>query len=164
VPTVINGKVYVGADSQVSVYGLLAETSPPPSAQVALIKSVNIKVRPNHTINGGVFQLTNTATSPETLTSVTIAFSSPSLFSAAHLAAKLKSGQRNALVTPVSVASIFTLTQTLVVPPKKVVRFRLQLTGAKGTGLSASSQSVVAVSAGANVGGLPAALGQVAPK
>jgi hypothetical protein len=164
VPTVINGKVYVGADSQVSVYGLLAETSPPPSAQVALIKSVNIKVRPNHTINGGVFQLTNTATSPETLTSVTIAFSSPSLFSAAHLAAKLKSGQRNALVTPVSAASIFTLTQTLVVPPKKVVRFRLQLTGAKGTGLSASSQSVVAVSAGANVGGLPAALGQVAPK
>jgi hypothetical protein len=44
------------------------------------------------------------------------------------------------------------------------VMFRLKLTGAKGSGLSASSQSVVAVSAGANVAGLPAPLGQVAPK
>jgi hypothetical protein len=164
VPTVINGKVYVGADSQVSVYGLLAQPSPPPSAQVAVIKSVNTKIRPNHTINGGVFRLTNTATSPETVTSVTIAFSSPSLFSSARLVAKLNSAQRNALVTTVSGASFFTLTKSLVVPPKKVVRLRLQLTGAKGMGLSASSQSVVALSAGANVSGLPAALGQVAPK
>ena len=164
VPTVINGKVYVGADSQMSVYGLLAEPSPPPSAQVAVTKSVNTKIPPNHTINGGVFQLTNTATSPETLTSVTIGFSSPSLFSSTHLVAKLNSQQRNAVVTTVSAASVFTLTKALVVPPQRVVRLHLQLTGAKGTGLSASSQSVVAVSAGANVSGLPAALGQVAPK
>jgi hypothetical protein len=81
-----------------------------------------------------------------------------------HLVAKLNSAQRNALVTTVSAASIFTLTKALVVPSKKVVRFRLQLTGAKGTGLLASSQSVIAVSAGANPSGLPAALGQVAPK
>ena len=164
VPTVINGKVYVGADSQMSVYGLLAEPSPPPSAQVTVIESANSKIRPNHTINGGVFQLTNTATSPETLTSVTIGFSSPSLFSSTHLVAKLNSQQRNAVVTTVSAASVFTLTKALVVPPQRVVRLHLQLTGAKGTGLSASSQSVVAVSAGANVSGLPAALGQVAPK
>jgi hypothetical protein len=164
VPTVINGKVYVGADSQLSVYGLLAEPSPPPSAKVAVMKSVNSKIRPNHTINGGLFQLTNTSTSPETLTSVTIGFSSPSLFSAAHLVAKLHAAQGNALVTTVSAAPIFTLTKALVVPPKMVVKFRLQLTGAKGTGLAASSQSVLAVTAGANVSGLPAALGQVAPK
>jgi hypothetical protein len=164
VPTVIHGKVYVGADSQVSVYGLLAEPSPPPSAQVAVIKSTNPTIRPNHTINGGVFQLTNTATTPETLTSVTIGFSSPSLFSAARLLAKLHFAQRLALVTTISATSIFTLTKALVVPPKGVVKFRLKLTGAKGSGLSASSQSVVTVSTGANVTGLPAALGQVAPK
>jgi hypothetical protein len=164
VPTVINGKVYVGSDSQMSVYGLLAEPSPPPSAQVTVIQSANSKIRPNHSINGGVFQLTNTAVSPETLTSVTVGFSSPSLFSAAQLRAKLHAAESSALVTTVSSASIFTLTKALVVPPKKVVKFHLQLTGAKGTGLSASSQSVVAVSAGANVSGLPAALGQVAPK
>jgi hypothetical protein len=164
VPTVINGKVYVGADSQLSVYGQLAEPSPPPSAQVAVIKSVSTKIRPNHTINGGVFQLTNTATISETVTSVTIAFLSPSLFSSARLVAKLNSVQRDATITAVSAAPIFTLTKPLVVPPKRVVRFRLELTGAKGTGLSASSQSVVAVSAAANVSGLPAALGQVAPK
>src|SRR5215472_18074188 len=111
VPTVINGKVYVGADSQVSAYGLLAEPSPPPSAQVAVVKSVNTKIRPNHTINGGVFQVTNTATSPETLTSVTVGFSSPSLFSAAHLAARLHFAQRHALVTTISATSIFTLTK-----------------------------------------------------
>src|SRR5262245_1163033 len=164
VPTVVNGKVYVGADSQVSAYGLLAEPSPPPSAQVAVIKSANPKIRPNHTINGGVFQLTNTASSAETLTSVTIGFSSPSLFSAARLVAKLHFAQRHALVTTISATSIFTLTKALVVPPKGVVKFRLKLTGAKASGLSASSQAVVAVSAGANVTGLPAALGQVAPQ
>jgi hypothetical protein len=164
VPTVINGKVYVGADSQLSTYGLLAEPSPPPSAQVAVIESVNSKIRPNHTINGGVFQLTNTATSPETLTSVTLGFSSPSLFSAAQLAAKLHGVGSSALVTTVSSASVFTLGKALVVSSKKAVKFHLQLTGAKATGLSASSQSVVAVSAGANVSGLPAALGQVVPK
>ena len=147
-----------------SVYGLLAQPSPPPSAQVAVVKTVNTKIRPNHTINGGIFQLKNTAPSPETLTSVTVGFSSPSLFSAAHLVAKLNSAQRNALVTTVSAASIFTLTKALVVQPKRVVRFRLHLTGANGTGLSASSQSVIAISAEANVSGLPAPLGQVAPK
>src|SRR5262249_10367552 len=145
VPTVVNGKVYVGADSQVSVYGLLAQSSAPPSAQVAVVKTVNAKIRPNHTIKGGVFQLTNTSTSPETLTSVTIGFSSPSLFSAARLVAKLKTAQSNAFVTTVSATSIFTLTKSLVIPPKKVVRFRLKVTGAQATGLSASSQSVVAV-------------------
>jgi hypothetical protein len=164
VPTVINGKVYVGADSQLSVYGLPAEPSPPLSAQVRVVNSANSTIRPHHTVNGGVFQLANTAISPETLTSLTIAFSSPSLFAAAQLIAKLHSAQRNPMVRTVSAASLFTLTKTLVIPPKGVVKFRLQLTGAKGTGLSASSQSVVAVSAGANVSGLPAPLGQVAPK
>ena len=98
------------------------------------------------------------------MSSITIEFSSPSLFSATQLVAELHAARRNALVTTVSAASIFTLTKALVVPPKMVVRFRLQLAGAKGTGLSASSQSVVAATAGANVSGLPAELGQVEPQ
>ena len=124
---------------------------------------MNSKIRPNHTINGGVFQLTNTATSPKTLTSVTIEFSSPSLFSATQLVAELHARGATRSLRPFDRINLHSDKGSRSpaqdggqVPPATGRR--------KRTGLSASSQSVVAATAGANVSGLPAALGQVVPK
>jgi len=161
VPTIANGKVYVGTQTEVDVYGELASTR---TNTVAITQRASGTAHPGVERAGGTFVLTNSTGGSETVSGATISFSNPALFKSATLGATAGALSRSANAKPPEASTAFSFKTALKLEAGKNATFTLHYTAAKGA-TAASNQQVTAVttSVSSPANGVPGDLGTVSP-
>jgi hypothetical protein len=164
VPTIANGKVHVGTQTQLAVYGLLqvssptptgtptpsATLSPTPTNLVTVLHVVTGIAHPGKPRGGGSFMLTNLTGAAETINAVTFSFSNAAMFKSATLRARHAYASRRARAVPPLPETTFVFKRPLKLPAAKNATFYLWFTAIKGT-TAASDQVVTGIAASNSV-------------